>query len=132
MTDPISWPADVLDSFGSAEEIEISTHRIDGSLRGYVPIWGVIVDGALYVRSYRGGNGAWYQHATAHPVGAIRVGGHQLDVTFAPAGQDVRPDVRPAVDAAYRAKYARYGDSYLRPMLAEQAVAATLRVNPQH
>lgn len=123
-----SWPTDVLDRFGSAEEIEISARRVDGSLRGYVPIWAVIVDGALYVRSYRGGDGVWYRHATEHPFGAIRTGGRQLEVTFAPAGQNVRP----AVDAAYRAKYARYGDSYLRPMLAEPAVAATLRVCPQN
>ncbi|WP_018603331.1 hypothetical protein [Mycobacterium sp. 155] len=32
MTDP--WPTDVLDRFGTAEEIEISTRRVDGSLRG--------------------------------------------------------------------------------------------------
>lgn len=128
MTDPNSWPADVLDSFGSAEEIEISTRRVDGSLRGYVPIWPVVADGALYVRSYRGIDGAWYRHAAAHRAGAIRIGGQQTDVTFAPVG----PDVRPAVDAAYRAKYARYGGSYLRPMLAESAVATTLRVSSQN
>jgi hypothetical protein len=132
MTDPTStdpsrsWPAKVLDRFGSAEEIEISTRRVGGSLRGYVPIWAVVVDGALYVRSFRGSDGAWYRHATAHPFGAIRAGGHHLEVAFAAAGRDVRP----AIDAAYRAKYARYGNSYLRPMLAEQAVAATLRITP--
>lgn len=128
MADPNSWPAKVLNRFGSAEEIEISTRRVDGSLHGYVPIWAVIVDGGLYVRSYRGGDGAWYRHATAHPIGAIRAGGRRLEVIFAPAGQDVCP----AVDAAYRAKYARYGDSYLRAMLAEPAAATTLRVSPQH
>lgn len=122
------WPADVLERFGSAEEIEISTRRVDGTLRGYVPIWVVAVDGDLYVRSYRGGDGAWYRHATQHPFGAIRFGNHQREVTFTPAGGAVRP----AVDAVYRAKYARYGDNYLRPMLAEPAVAATLRVIPQN
>jgi hypothetical protein len=34
-------------------------------------------------------------------------------------------------DEAYRAKYARYGSTYLRPMLAEQARAATLRLTPR-
>ncbi|ORA26023.1 DUF2255 family protein [Mycobacterium aquaticum] len=123
-----AWPPGVLDRFRSAGEIEISTRRIDGSLRGYVLIWAVVVDGELYVRSYHGGEGAWYRHAVAHPAGSIWTGGQQMDVTFAPAGQDVGP----AVDGAYRAKYARYGDSYLRPMLADKAVAATLRVDPQH
>jgi hypothetical protein len=80
------------------------------------------------VRSYRGGDGAWYRHATEHPLGTIRFGSHQVEVTFAPASRDART----AIDAAYRAKYARYGDSYLRPMLAEPAVTATLRVIPQN
>jgi hypothetical protein len=36
-----------------------------------------------------------------------------------------------AVDDAYRAKYARYGATYLQPMLAAGAVAATLRLTPR-
>jgi hypothetical protein len=40
------------------------------------------------------------------------------------------PGVREHVDAAYRSKYARYGTTYLQRMLAGQAVAATLRLNP--
>jgi hypothetical protein len=53
-------PGNVLDLFGSAEEIEISTRRMDGTLRGY-------------------------RHATEHPFGAIRFGSHQVEVAFAPA-----------------------------------------------
>ncbi len=128
MKDPnLTDPEKALDPFGSAVEIEISTRRVDGTLRGYVPIWAVAVDGGVYVRSYQGGDGAWFRHASKHPVGAIRFGGHQMNVSFTIA----EPDVRPAVDAAYRAKYARCGESYLRAMLAEPAVAATLRIIPQ-
>ena len=36
-----------------------------------------------------------------------------------------------AIDGAYRSKYARYGDTYLQPMLADQAIAATLQLTPQ-
>lgn len=122
-----SWPADDLTRYGSADEIEISTRRRDGTLRAFVPIWIVTVDAALYVRSYRGTGGAWYRHAARHPVGSIRCGDHHAEVSFAPADQTQRE----AIDAAYRAKYARYGDTYLRPMLADQAVEATLRVVPQ-
>jgi hypothetical protein len=121
------WPAGQLDRFGSADEIEISTRRSDGSLRAFVPIWIVAVDGNLYVRSFRGHGGAWYRHATQHLAGAIRAGGHQVQVTFTPVGEAQRK----VVDAAYRAKYARYGDTYLLPMLAAQAAATTLRLTPQ-
>ena len=122
-----AWPADDLEQFGGADEISISTRRADGSLRPFVPIWIVIVDGALYARSYRGTGGAWYQHATQHPAGSIRSGDHHADVTFAPVGQTQRE----ATGAAYRAKYARYGDTYLAPMLADQAVDTTLQLTPQ-
>ena len=125
-TPTAAWPAGELIRLGGADEIEISTRRPDGSLRPFVPIWIVAVGDALYVRSYRGTGGAWYQHATQHPVGSIRSGDHRADVTFAPADQTQRK----AIDAAYRAKYARYGDTYLPPMLAGQAVDATLRVLP--
>lgn len=116
-----------LERIGTADEIAISTYRHDGTLRAFVPIWIVAVDGALYVRSYRGAGGAWYRHAAAGDAGAIHVGNHQHAVTFTRPG----PETRGAIDAGYRAKYARYGETYLRPMLAGPAVAATLQLIPQ-
>jgi hypothetical protein len=74
------------------------------------------------VRSYRGTGGAWYRHATTRPEGAIKINGLQRNVTLAAAD----PATRDEVDAAYRTKYARYGESYLTTMLGEQAVASTL------
>ncbi len=126
---PSVWPGDMLDRFGSADEIEVSTRCEDGSLRGFVPIWIVTVDHALYVRSYRGHAGAWYRHATSRPAGAIRTNGQRADVTFTPIDPRQR-GLHEAIGHAYRAKYARYGNAYLQPMLAEQAVAATLRLDP--
>ncbi|MFT4083962.1 MAG: DUF2255 family protein [Nocardioides sp.] len=127
MTNPgPAWPREALDVFSSAEEIEVGTRRHDGTLRGLVPIWVVALGGTLYVRSYRGTGGAWYRHATADPLGVVRVGGRQVDVVFSPSGSRQRD----AIDAAYRAKYARYRDTYLPAMLAEQAVATTLRLDP--
>jgi hypothetical protein len=67
-SNPSAWPAHTLDRFGAADEIDISTRRDDDNLRGFVPIWIVTVDNALYVRSHRGHDGAWYRHATARPA----------------------------------------------------------------
>ncbi|MFN2536443.1 MAG: DUF2255 family protein [Pseudonocardiaceae bacterium] len=128
---PSAWPTDTLDRFGAADEIEISTCRSDGSLRTFVPIWIVAVDGTLYVRSYRGPDGAWYRHATDRPAGAIRTGGQQADVTCTPIDPRQR-DLLTAIGDAYLTKYARYGETYLQPMLAEQAVVATLRLDPRN
>jgi hypothetical protein len=119
-----TWTPDELDRIGGADELEITTTRSDGSLRRWVPIWVVRVGDDLYVRSYRGADGAWYRQATQHAQGRIRAGGLERDVTVD------RPDdtVQPAIDDAYRAKYARYGAAYLQPMLAARATATTLRL----
>ena len=122
-----TWTSDELTHLGGADEIDISTRRIDGTLRPFVPIWLVTVNDALYVRSYRGTGGAWYRHATIHPDGAIRTDGLQRDVTFTPADPATCDDI----DAAYRTKYARYGESYLTTMLSEQAVVSTLKLTPR-
>ena len=92
-----------------------------------MPIWVVRVGDGLYVRSYRGADGAWYRRATQHAQGRIRAGGVERDVAVD------RPDdtVHPAVDDAYRVKYARYGAGYLQPMLAARATATTLRLTPR-
>jgi hypothetical protein len=126
-TSTTTWIADELTRLGGADEIDISTRRRDGTLRSFVPIWIVMVDAALYVRSYRGIDGAWYRHATAHPEGTIKTNGLQRDVTFTPAD----PATRAEIDAAYRTKYARYGETYLTTMLDEQAVASTLKLTPR-
>jgi hypothetical protein len=126
---PAIWPAGALAKFGATDEIEISTRRRDGSLRPFVPIWIVAIGDALYVRSYRGADGAWYQYAIQHHAGAIRAAGQAADVTFTPVGQ--QPDLNKTIDDAYRSKYAQYGDAYLQPMLADQAVATTLQLTPQ-
>jgi hypothetical protein len=122
-----AWTDGELDRVDAAEELQITTAGRDGSLRPWVPVWVVRVGGGLFVRSYRGADGAWYRHATRLPQGRIRAGGVERDVTFEPA--DGTPAA--AIDDAYRAKYARYGGSFLDPMLADRASATTLRLTPR-
>jgi len=118
------WTAGDLDTIGAAEELQIAALRPDGSLRPYVTIWVVRVGDGLYVRSYRGRDGAWFRSVLARPEGRIRAGGLTRDVTVeepADAGQ-------PAIDEAYRDKYARYAGTYVDPMVSPAARAATLRL----
>jgi len=118
------WTAGDLDTIGAAEELQIAALRPDGSLRPYVTIWVVRVGDGLYVRSYRGRDGAWFRSVLARPEGRIRAGGLTRDVTVeepADAGQ-------PAIDQAYRDKYARYAGTYVDPMVSPAARAATLRL----
>src|ERR1700712_106505 len=119
-----SWQPDELTTIGNAEELDISTLRPDGTARPFVPVWVVAVAGEIYVRSYRGTAGAWYRNAARDGNGRIRVGGQERDITFEPPPTTTN---HTDIDDAYHAKYGRYGDRYLQPMLGDAAKAATLR-----
>ncbi len=120
-----SWTPEQLRAIGAADELDIAAFRPDGTLRPYTTIWVVRVGDGLYVRSFRGQDGVWYQAVQRRPEGRVRAGDAEHDATFEhPA--DVDED---AIDAAYRSKYARYGRSYLDPMLAPGARGTTLRLS---
>ena len=100
-----AWTAQELDRVGAAEELQLASRRGDGTLRPYVTMWVVRAGDDVYVRSAYGPDNAWYRRAKASGTGRIRVGGVERDVTFA----DAAPDAHPGIDAAYHAKYDRYG-----------------------
>jgi hypothetical protein len=116
-----------LDALGSVEEVAITTARPDGSLRPSVPIWVVRVGEEVYVRSYRGGAGAWYRHANQTGRARIRVADSHYDVT---AEKPVEPNAAAHIDQAYAAKYGHHGDSYVSAMITDAAAATTLRLRP--
>lgn len=120
------WSDAELDRIGQADELEVSPLRTDGSTRRSTPIWVVRVGDDLYVRSWRGRDGAWFRAATTRGRGRISAGDVTKDVAFASVEDSATND---AIDAGYREKYA--GDpSYVGPMLAEQARSTTLRLVP--
>ena len=117
------WTSEELDRIGAADELEVTPLRS----RRPVTIW-VVRDGdALYVRSWRGRSGSWFRAAQAQGGGRISAGGVDKDVDFIGADNDVND----ALDAAYRAKYQRYGDRYVGPMVGPDARATTLKLVPR-
>ena len=121
-----TWTSDELSALEQATELRISTRRPDGTMRTPVPIWVVRAGDSVYVRSYKGSGGAWFRHTSRGGSAHVSVPGLDRDVTAEPAGQSLRG----AVDAAYRAKYASYGRSYLTAMTTETAADTTLRLTP--
>ena len=121
-----AWTDDELDKVGSAEELQVSSLRADGSLRPFVTIWVVRVGDDIYVRSAYGRDNGWFRRALADPRGRIRAGGVEKDVAF------VEPDgsVHPALDAAYHAKYDRYGPAIVGSVTGAGGAAATFRLDP--
>ena len=89
-------------------------------------MWVVRAGDELYVRSAGGPDRPWYVRATASGSGRIRAGGVERDVTFT----NPEPDVHDALDAAYHAKYDRYGPAIVGSVVGPQAHRVTLRLDP--
>jgi hypothetical protein len=100
-----SWTEDELQRIGDATELELASRRVDGSLRSYTTMWVVRVGESLYVRSAGGPDRPWYRHALTSRVGRVRAGGVEAEVDFAVAD----PGVHEGINAAYHAKYDRWG-----------------------
>ena len=122
-----TWTTDDLSTVGEAEEIKLATVRADGSLRPYVTMWLVRAGDDLYVRSAHGPDNPWFRRAKASGAGRIRAGGLERDVTFAEAS----PGVHAAIDAAYHAKYDRYGPKIVGSVVGPQTEAVTVRLLPR-
>ena len=121
----MSWTADELDRIGDAEELQLASRRLDGSLRPFVTIWVVRAGDDVFVRSAYGYGNPWFQRALKAGQGRIQAGGVERDVMFEP-----HPEADAAIDAAFHAKYDRYGRAMVGTVVSPEAVRSTLRVRP--
>ena len=122
----MSWSAHELQRITEATELQVASRRRDGSLRPFVTIWVVRSGGEIYVRSAYGTNNPWFRRARTSGTGRIRAGGVERDVAFETPPDGVEADI----DAAYHAKYDRYGPRIVGAVVGEQAAPATLRLTP--
>ena len=122
-----AWTSDELDQIGTADELELTTLRPDGTPRKPVTIWVVRSGDDLFIRSWRGSTAAWFQSAQGRHEGHIQAGGIDKDVLFVSANQSINDEI----DAEYRAKYTPVAPSYVEPMVSPQARATTLKLEPR-
>lgn len=122
-----TWTAEELNRIGDAEQLHITSLRPDGTLRPYVTIWVVRAGNDLYVRSAYGPDNPWFRRAKASGAGRIRAGGLERDVTFAEPALDAES----AIDAAYQAKYHRFGPQIVGSVVGEHAAHTTIRLVPK-
>ncbi|GAA1059285.1 DUF2255 family protein [Agromyces bracchium] len=116
-----TWTADDLAVLDRVREVRVAGRRADGSLRRLTIVWLVVVDDAVYVRSYKGPDGQWYRGVQHHHEGAIMWGGRTVDVAFVP---DASHDAE--IDAAFVAKYGN--GSSTQAMIMSPATETTLRI----
>lgn len=120
------WSSDELDRIGHAEELQITSVRVNGSERRAVPIWVARVADDLYVRAAYGPGTGWHRTALASRRARIQAGGVEREVTVQEAAGPLNADV----DAAYRSKYARYAGPILDGIINPEARGSTLRLVP--
>lgn len=121
-----TWTSDKLNRIAGADELEMAPLLRNGTLRKPVPIW-VVRDGDdVYIRSFRGADGAWWRTARTSQEGHIRSGGVAKDVTFVEVTDS---EINDRIDTAYRTKCGRFGGAYVNPMVA--ARSTTLRLVPR-
>ena len=123
-----TWANDELHKIAAAEELALASVRRDGTLGNAVTIWVVRVGDDLYVRSWKGEDGAWFRATQARHAGHIEAGGVGKDVAFVPEA-DVA--INKQIDAEYRRKYRRHGGRYVDPMVAATARATTIKLVPR-
>ncbi|MCO8269028.1 DUF2255 family protein [Actinoplanes sp. TRM 88003] len=123
------WAPDALRLIEAADELEIAPERTDGTLRRWVPIWVVSVGDQAFVRTWHRRETGWFGHVLKSRRAGIRVPGLQTTVLVDDVGAG--PDnLRAAIDAAYHAKYGRYGSTSIEQMVNSSAAATTLRLSP--
>jgi hypothetical protein len=123
-----TWTSNELGKIGAAEELELASLRDDGTLGNPVTIWVIRVGDDLYVRSWKGHDGAWFRATHARHAGHVKAGGADKDVTFVP---EADAPINDQIDAEYRSKYRRHGGRYVDPMVAETARATTIKLVPR-
>ena len=126
----VAWSPDELERIGRAEELHIAAKRADGTLGREVPIWVVRAGGQVYVRTWYRRDSGWFGHVVGSRRARIRVPGLEADIAIEDVG-DAKSELRASVDAAYRAKYGRYGETTVERMVTDDAAATTLRLVPQ-
>ena len=121
------WTSDELTKIEAADELEIASIRLDGTLRNLVTIWVVRLGDDLYVRSVNGRTGAWFRGTQVRHEGRIGAGGVEKDVTFVDADDAINDQI----DDAYRSKYRRYAPSIVGSVLTPEARSATINLVPR-
>jgi hypothetical protein len=122
MSKPARWTTEDLRFLAGAHELQIAVPHADGRPGAWTPIWVVVADDEVFVRTWQRRSTGWYGRAVRTARARIRVADRSVDVIITVSG-DTDGD---AIDAAYRAKYGAAG---ARSMASAEAAASTLRLS---
>ena len=118
---------EILDALDAADEVRVETSRDGGSAERSTVIWAVVVDGGVFVRSVRGGEGRWYREASANPLLVLHVNGGRIPVR---AVHESDAEIVGKVSGAYRAKYEASYPGPTAGIVRQEVLSTTLRLLP--
>lgn len=116
---------DLLWKLAESDEVQIETRRDAKSPLHRTTVWIVPTENGVYIRSYKGRKGRWYQEALANTLVTIRVGRRKAAARVEP---EHNPRVSRAVNAAYRKKYGERWPEETKDMLKPSILPTTLRL----
>lgn len=120
------WKPEDIDVIGNSMEVRVAALRRDGTLQKPVTIWVVRVGNELFVRSWRGQQGAWFRDAQAQGRGRLWAGSVEREVCFV---METDPALNDQIDTVYRTKY-RHFMQYVIPMISPEVRTTTLKLVP--
>jgi hypothetical protein len=123
----VPFDAATLGRIDAAREVDIESTWPDGTTRT-TTIWAVVDDGEVFVRSWKGDRGYWYQAALDRPDElALIVDGKRLPVRAVVANDEASIA---RCSAGLSKKYRRSAAS-LAGMLLPRVLPTTLRLEPR-
>lgn len=118
-----AFDADELALLDDAVTVHIETRSAADTHR--TKIWVVVSDDQVYVRSYLGTAGRWYQRVLADPEIALVIGDSRIPARALRVADE---DTIGAVSAGFLSKYAR--TRWADAMVAPDVLDTTLRLEP--
>jgi len=109
----------------TTKEIRIVTTPPGSKTKHRATIWVVVVDGTVFIRSFLGKNGKWYQNILASLEADLEFAGKKIHVKAVPVKD---PKTIAAVSRAYQEKYR--SSPYAKDMLRAEVLPDTLRLEP--
>jgi hypothetical protein len=117
------FDANTLRELRDVDEVAI---RTDKHPKSAVVIWVVAADEEIFVRSWRGAKGRWYQDLAAGGPATLEFDGRSLAVQAFPAGD------QNAVDRTSREFLGKYRRStHAEEMVRPETLPTTLRLEPR-
>jgi hypothetical protein len=118
-----NFDTDTLEVLRTVPEITVCTHKHSDQA---VPIWVVVADDKVFVRSAYGTRGRWYRDLVADGTATLSACGRELHAQAVPENE---PDAIAAVSREYLRKYGT--GPYAQAMVKPDVLAHTLRLEPR-